>query len=500
MSSVALPRVSGILLHPTSIPSPYGIGDMGLEAYEFIDFLQRSGQHLWQTLPLTPTGFGDSPYQSFSAFAGQPLIISPAFMEELELIREEDLADCPAGDGKAVDYGTIIPWKTKILKLAFERFRQTKDEGLLAEYEGFVEENAFWLEDYALFMSCKDKHEGQSWLSWEEPYRQPTKADKARMKEEFFDDMRYYYFVQFMFFKQWNQLRTYANAKDIKIIGDIPLFMSLDSADVWANQELFRLDSKGYPLAVAGVPPDYFSATGQLWGNPLYDWKAHKKEKYRWWISRIKGQLKLADYVRIDHFRGLYEYWSVPAGEETAMNGTWEEGPKDDLFHAIEKELGKDLPIIAEDLGIITQEVRDLRDRFGLPGMKILQFGFESQGESSFLPHQFKTTNCVCYTGTHDNDTTKGWYETAPEYAKDKVRCYMNTDGSSIHWDFLRTCLGTIAAYAVIPLQDILGVGKEGRMNTPGVAAKNWAWRYEKESLSHELAEGLKRITRLYGR
>ena len=500
MSTATLTRTSGILLHPTSIPSPYGIGDMGIEAYEFIDFLQKSGQHLWKTLPLTPTGFGDSPYQSFSAFAGQPLIISPAYMAELELLKEEDLADCPAGDGKFVDYGTIIPWKTKILKLAFEGFQKTKDAELLEEYEAFLKENAFWLEDYALFMSCKEKHNGQNWLSWEEEYRRPTKAVKTKMKAEFAEDMKYYYFVQFMFFKQWTALRYYANAKGVKIIGDMPLFMSLDSADVWANQELFQLDTKGYPLAVAGVPPDYFSATGQLWGNPLYDWKAHKKENYKWWVSRISNQLKLADYVRIDHFRGLDEYWSVPAGEETAMNGKWEAGPKEDLFLAIEKELGKGLPIIAEDLGTITQEVRDLRDRFNLPGMKILQFGFEATDESSFLPHQFKTTNCVCYTGTHDNDTTKGWYETAPEYAKDKVRCYMNTDGSSIHWDFLRTCFGTVAAYAIVPLQDVLGVGKEGRMNTPGVAAKNWAWRYEKGVLSDGLAEGLRRTTRLYGR
>lgn len=500
MSTATLTRTSGVLLHPTSLPSPYGIGDMGIDAYEFVDFLQKSGQHLWQTLPLTPTGFGDSPYQSFSAFAGQPLIISPAFMKELGLIKAEELADCPTGDDRVVDYGTIIPWKNKILQLAFERFAEVKDALLLEEYEVFLEENRYWLEDYALFMSCKEAHEGKEWLSWEEEYRRPTKAVKAKMLKTFADDMKYYYFVQFMFYRQWTQLRNYANEKGVKIIGDMPLFMSLDSADVWANQELFQLDSKGYPLAVAGVPPDYFSATGQLWGNPLYDWKAHKKEKYNWWVSRISNQLKLADYVRIDHFRGLEQYWSVPYGEETAINGTWEDGPKADLFLAIEKELGKGLPIIAEDLGTITQEVRDLRDRFELPGMKILQFGFESTDESSFLPHQFKTTNCVCYTGTHDNDTTKGWYETAPEYARDKVRCYMNTDGSSIHWDFLRTCLGTVAAYAIFPLQDVLGVGKEGRMNTPGVAAKNWAWRYEKGVLSDPLAEALARITHLYGR
>ena len=500
MSTATLTRTSGILLHPTSLPSPYGIGDMGIDAYEFVDFLQKSGQHLWQTLPLTPTGFGDSPYQSFSAFAGQPLIISPEFLKEWGFLTREELESCPAGDERFVDYGTVIPWKNQILKIAYTRFAKGIDAELQEEYDAFLEEHAYWLEDYALFMACKEAHEGRDWLSWEDEYRKPTKAAKAKMLETFAEDMKYYYFVQFMFYRQWMQLKQYANTKGVKIIGDIPLFMSLDSADVWANQELFQLDTKGYPLAVAGVPPDYFSATGQLWGNPLYDWKAHKKEKYNWWVSRIRNLLKIADYVRIDHFRGLEQYWSVPYGEETAMNGKWEDGPKEDLFLAIEKELGKGLPIIAEDLGEITQEVRDLRDQFNLPGMKILQFGFESQEESEFLPHQFETTNCVCYTGTHDNDTTKGWYETAPEYARDKVRCYMNTDGSSIHWDFLRTCLGSVAAYAIFPLQDVLGVGKEGRMNTPGVAVRNWAWRYEKGVLSEPLAQGLARITRIYGR
>lgn len=500
MSKTTRTRKSGILLHPTSLPSPYGIGDMGREAYEFVDFLEKSGQHLWQVLPLTPTGFGDSPYQSFSAFAGQPLIISPEMLKEEGWLTDADLADCPSGDGKTVDYGEVIPWKTNILRIAFERFMATADEKKMAEVDAFVEENAFWIDDYSLFMACKEKHEGQNWLAWDEKYRNPTKAVKTKMKKEFAEEIKYYHFVQFVFFDQWTKLRKYANDKGIEIIGDMPLFMSLDSAAVWANQHLFQLDTKGYPLAVAGVPPDYFSATGQLWGNPLYDWDAHKKEGFKWWVSRVRNQLKLADYVRIDHFRGLDQYWAVPYGDETAENGKWEDGPKDDLFLAIEKELGTGLPIIAEDLGEITQDVRDLRDRFKLPGMKILQFAFEGADESEFLPHQFKTTNCVCYTGTHDNDTTRGWYETASEFSRDKVRCYMNTDGNNVHWDFLRTCLGTVAAYAIFPLQDVLGVGKEGRMNTPGVAAKNWAWRYEKGALNDGLAEGLLRITRLYGR
>ena len=493
-------RLSGSLLHPTSCPSPYGIGDLGQDAYDFVDFLEKSGQHLWQILPLTPTGFGDSPYQSFSAFAGQPLLISPAHLKELGLLEEAELSDCPRGDGHHVDYGTIIPWKFKILASAFSRFLHTSDKMLLEEYDAFYNANQFWLDDYALFMACKAMHDGKDWLSWEEAYRRPTDSLKKELKKQLSNEIQYHYFVQFLFFKEWYALKKYANEKDIQIIGDIPIFVSLDSADAWANQHLFQLDSKGYPTSVAGVPPDYFSTTGQLWGNPLYNWDAHKKEGYKWWISRIRNQLDLLDYLRIDHFRGFEAYWAVPFGEETAINGTWKHGPKEDLFLAIEKALGKNLPIIAEDLGVITPEVEKLRDQFHFPGMKVLQFAFESTEESTFLPHQFTTTNCVCYTGTHDNDTSAGWYQTASEYSRDKVRRYMNTDASSIHFDFIRTCLGSIAAYAVFPLQDVLGVGKEGRMNCPGVADGNWAWRYQKEALSDSLAEALCSVTRLYGR
>lgn len=496
-------RLSGVLLHPTSLPSPYGIGDLGKEAYEFIDFLEKAGQHLWQTLPLAPTGFGDSPYQSFSAFAGQPLLISPKHLVELGLLREQELVDCPTGSEDMVDYGSVIPWKTKIFRLASTRFEKYAGTGLREEYQKFVEENFFWLEDYALFMACKDLHEGRAWLEWKEEYRKPTVAAKKRLKKQLAEEMKYYYFVQFMFDKEWMALKKYANEKEVRIIGDIPLFVSMDSADVWVNQGLFQLDSKGYPTAVAGVPPDYFCAEGQLWGNPLYDWKQHKKTGYKWWLARVSHQLEMCDILRIDHFRGLESYWSVPAGEETAVNGKWVLGPRDDLFQAIEKELGENLPIIAEDLGLITPEVHALRERLGFPGMKILQFAFEGEDESAYLPHQFTDTNCVCYTGTHDNDTTRGWYEAAKDDSRDKVRCYMNTDGGIISWDFIRTCLGTVAKYAIFPLQDVLGVGSEGRMNTPGVSGENthnWAWRYKKEDLYEGLAKELARITRLYGR
>lgn len=500
MNEKKQPRVSGILLHPTSLPSPYGIGDLGQAAYDFIDFLKASGQHLWQTLPLTPTGFGDSPYQGFSAFAGQPLLISPKHLVELGLLYEHELGDCPVGDETSVDYGSIIPWKTHILNLAFSRFQERDTSELWVEYEVFLCDHSFWLEDYALYMSCKDLHDGREWLAWDPAYRTPNDQTKKELKERLQGRMKYYYFVQFIFYKEWMSLKAYANKNGIEIIGDIPLFLSLDSADVWANQDLFQLDSEGFPTVVAGVPPDYFSETGQLWGNPLYNWEKQKTDGFKWWIARVRHQLQLTDYLRIDHFRGLESYWAIPYGEETAINGTWVPGPGADLFVAIENALGKDLPIIAEDLGIITPEVEALRDQFGFPGMRILQFGFDSQEESTFLPHQFTTANCVCYTGTHDNNTTKGWYASASEYSRDKVRYYMNTDGYNIHWDFLRTCLGTIATYAIIPLQDVLGIGEEGRMNTPGVGTNNWAWRYQRDALSEGLAEGLARITRIYGR
>lgn len=492
-------RYAGVLLHPTSLPSPYGIGDLGPEAYAFIDFLADAGQHLWQTLPLTPTGFGNSPYQSYSAFAGQTLLISPDDLLEKGLLCDQLLLSCPQGDPRKVDYDAITPWKMQLLREAYETFLHGDFPELKESYETFCKEEAHWLYDYALFMACKDLHEGADWLSWEEPYQNPTPAFKKKLYEEL-PAVDYYQFVQFLFYEEWSRLKEYANEKEVKLIGDMPIFVSLDSADVWANQHLFQLDSTGYPTVVAGVPPDYFSATGQLWGNPLYDWKTHKAEGYQWWIQRLRHQLRLSDYVRIDHFRGFEAYWEVPATEETAIHGKWIKGPGEALFAAFQKEFGTDIPIIAEDLGIITPEVEALRDTFHLPGMKILQFAFDGEDESTYLPHQLVTTNCICYTGTHDNNTTRGWYDHASEYSRDKVRRYMNTDGGRIHWDFIRTALGSIATFAIYPLQDVLGLGEEARMNTPGVADGNWDWRYEKQQLHHGLAEELMRTTKLYGR
>ncbi len=496
-------RLSGILLHPTSLPSAYGIGDLGQAAYEFVDFLEKAGQHLWQILPLTHTGYGDSPYQSFSAYAGQPLLISPDHLLELGLLDASDLAGVPASDPEHIDYGSIIPWKQAVFEKAYEHFTSDAFQALplYSEFLDFTEKESGWLDDYALFMACKAVNGGVSWLEWEERYRLPTPTFKKRLRSALRSQIGFYQFLQFLFYKEWLALKAYANAHDVRIIGDIPIFVSMDSADVWANQHLFQLDSKGFPLKVAGVPPDYFSATGQLWGNPLYDWKAHEKEGFSWWISRIRHQLRSIDILRIDHFRGFEAYWSVPYGEKTAINGKWIPAPGYELFQAIQDALGDGLPIIAEDLGIITPEVDALRKAFHFPGMKVLQFAFDSLGESSYLPHRFTTVDCVCYTGTHDNDTSLGWYRTLDPKCQRKVRLYTNsTDALKPGWALIRSALSSIAAYAVFPLQDVLGYGSDARMNTPGSASGNWDWRFTGGALRDELAEALKEITVLYGR
>lgn len=490
-------RLSGILVHPTSFPSPFGIGDLGEGAYRFIDFLEKAGQKLWQVLPLGHTGFGDSPYQAFSSFAGQPLVIDPKHLEGLGLLTGEDFLGMPEWDDTKVDYGPAIQFKTKLLKAAYEKFKANVNPELTAEYNAFVEKTE-WLADYALFMAAKDYHDGRSWLEWNDEFSNPNKTQKKALAKQLEDGVGYYQFIQFMFFKEWFSLKEYANNKGIKIIGDIPIFVSIDSADVWANKELFQLTKEGFPVVVAGVPPDYFSETGQLWGNPLYKWETHKKKGYSWWIERLKVQLEVTDYLRIDHFRGFDTYWAVPYGEETAINGEWKKGPGPDLFVAIEAALGK-LPIIAEDLGDITQDVIDLRDQFEFPGMKILQFAFDGE-ENDFLPH-YHGYNSVCYPGTHDNDTVLGWYKAAPEKTKDIVRRYLNTDGNNISWDLIRACFASPAKYAIVPIQDVFSLDENSRMNIPGTSGGIcWAFRYRKEYLSDFLADRLKSVTELYGR
>lgn len=493
-------RFSGILVHPTSFPSPYGIGDFGPAAYDFIDFLAESGQKLWQVLPLGPTGFGDSPYQAFSAFAGQPLLISPELLINDQLLTKDDLNTLPEFDDNRVDYGYIIPFKQEILHKAHKHYTEGCNPALIPVYQLFCEKEAGWLDDYALFMAGKDAHDGRSWLEWEDELRDPTPEIKAEWSEKLSDSIDYYKFIQFLFFRQWQDIRNYARIKRVKIVGDIPIFVALDSADVWACRELFQLDSNGYPTVVAGVPPDYFSATGQLWGNPLYNWDYHAKNQFDWWVNRIAMQMRMVDYLRVDHFRGFEAYYAIPYGETTAMHGEWRKSPGEALFRQVRRRLGSRLPIWAEDLGIITKDVELLRDEFHLPGMKILQFAFSNIEDNELLPHHFTTANCICYTGTHDNSTTVGWYCELSEEHKDKIRRYLNTDARTIHLDMIRTAMSSIAKYCVFPIQDLFGLGDDCRMNTPSVPMGNWEYRYRPEQLTSELAGQLHSMTELYGR
>jgi 4-alpha-glucanotransferase len=495
-------RQSGVLVHPTSFPGPYGIGDLGPAAYRFLDFLKKSGQTLWQVLPLGPTGAEGSPYQSYSSFAGQPLLISPEKCLEYGLLSQEDLDVFYPVAGERVDYSNIWACKEPFFKKAFDAFLKLQGEKspIIKEFQTFLTKQSDWLSDYSLFMALKKHHDGKSWHEWPKSLRRPTAKTKERWSKKLETEILYEEFLQFLFYKQWFELKEYANENGISIIGDIPIFVSDDSADVWASPELFYVTRDGFPTVVSGVPPDYFSETGQLWGNPLYKWSAHKSTDYQWWIKRIQAQLSLCDYLRIDHFRAFQDYWSIPADSDTALDGQWKPGPRGDFFAAVKKALGDDLPIIAEDLGIITDEVRALRDEVGLPGMKILQFAFDGDPHNDYLPHSFQTTNCVCYSGTHDNNTTVGWYKEADEKTKDTVRCYMNTDGCQIHWDFIRTCFGSIADKAIVPIQDLFGQDETYRMNVPGVASGNWGYRFQEELLTEELSSRLLAVTKLYGR
>ena len=494
-------RAAGILLHPTSLPGAYGVGDLGPAAYEWVDWLAATGCKLWQVLPLGPTGYGDSPYQCFSAMAGNPYMISPQLLLDAGLLTRSDLAPMPEWNPQRVDYGLLYEWKPALLEKAYRRFAGKTPPGLGSEFEQFCAESAGWLGDYALFMAIKEVHGGGGWDQWPAPLRRREPAALSQIQRDLAERISYASFVQFAFFSQWNALRIYAGEHGIQIIGDLPLFVAYDSADVWADPDLFFLDDSGRPTVVAGVPPDYFSPTGQLWGNPLYRWEAHKSSGYAWWLDRIRQALKMSDIVRLDHFRGLAGYWEIPGDASTAEHGRWVTGPGADFLQAVASGLGaggEDLPIIAEDLGVITPDVVALREQFHLPGMKILQFAF-SGPDNPFLPHHYPR-NCVVYTGTHDNDTSRGWYAHASQAEKDFALRYLNVDGSDFAWDLIRAAWASAAAFALAPMQDLLDLGAEARMNYPSRLGGNWEWRMAERALEGPLQKRLGDLVWLYGR
>ena len=493
-------RSSGILFHPTSLPGKYGIGTLGKEAYAFIDFLKKSKQKLWQIFPLGPTGYGDSPYQSFSSFAGNPYLIDFDLLIEAHLLSEEDLKDIFFGDNEEyIDYGAIYNQKYPLLRKAYENFKSSDNNEMKGSLENFKRENSSWLNDYSLYISLKNHFNGLPWNEWAQDIKNREDGAMHHYRNELADDIEYHNFIQFLFFKQWGDVKRYANENGIKIIGDIPIFVAADSSDAWANPEIFLFDKERKPVKVAGVPPDYFSATGQLWGNPLYNWEKLKDTNYSWWVERVRANLSTCDIIRIDHFRGFEAYWAVPYGDDTAINGQWEPGPGIDLFNAIKSQLGE-LPIIAEDLGLMTQGVIDLREATGFPGMKILGFAFDSGEENDYLPHTY-TKNCVVYTGTHDNDTLVGWFQKAKEEDRQFARDYLNSRADDeIHWDAIRGAWSSVACMAISPVQDFLGLGSEARINTPGVASGNWQWRLKQGVLNNELAERIAKLTKIYSR
>jgi 4-alpha-glucanotransferase len=489
-------RASGILLHPSSLPGPYGIGDLGPAAYRWVDWLAAAGCKLWQVLPLGPTGYGDSPYQCFSAFAGNPYLVSPDFLLRDGLLHPNDLIEKLDFDPLKVDFGRLIPWKLNLLEKAFRCFL---DRGPApVEFDSFCADNAAWLEDYALFMAVKEAHGGGPWLDWPEPLRKRDLAALDEARKSLKDAILRFTFYQFVFFRQWQDLRNYAHQKGLRVIGDAPIFVAMDSSDVWSHPDLFFLDAAGRPTVVAGVPPDYFSPTGQLWGNPLYRWDVHKSTGYAWWLERLRFTLATVDIVRIDHFRGFAGYWEIPGGAPTAETGRWVPGPGADLFTAIRSSLGADLPIIAEDLGLITPDVTALRDQFNLPGMKVLQFAF-SGPDNAFLPHHYPQ-NCVAYTGTHDNDTANGWYAAAPGHEKDFARRYLRVDGSDFAWDLIRAVWRSTAVFSIAPMQDFLDLGTEARFNFPSRLGGNWEWRMAENALSGDLQGRIKELNWLYQR
>ncbi len=492
------PRASGILLHPTSLPGRFGIGDLGGEAYKFVDFLARSGQTYWQILPLAPVGQGNSPYSAYSAFAGNTLLISPESLVTDGLLDQAEIENTPKFSSANVDFTNVEEWKSTILTKAFETFRSTSGSPLHDEFDYFASENFWWLDDYAAFRAIKSSHDQQAWFQWATPLKSRDEAALNTVRSKLSREIAAEKFHQFLFFRQWLALKKYANEHDVYIIGDAPIFVALDSADVWCNQSKFKLNADGSPKFVAGVPPDYFSKTGQLWGNPIYDWDAMLRDNFGWWTARISFALKTVDVLRLDHFIGFVRNWEVPGGDETAENGNWRDVPGREFFTIIRQRLG-DLPLIAEDLGSLTPEVEYLRDANGFPGMHILQYAFGGHARNRDLPHNY-IKNCVAYTGTHDNDTTVGWYKAADKTAREYARKYLQTKGREIHWDMIRAAFASVADTAIIPMQDILGLGSDSRMNTPATGSGNWSWRLTDGVLSEEIGTKLLDLTEIFGR
>jgi 4-alpha-glucanotransferase len=496
-------RAAGVLLHPTSLPGPHGVGDLGAAVYRFIEFLEAGRQTLWQLMPLGPVGLGNSPYAARSAFAGSPLLVALDQIVGRGWLHQADLRG-PDFPPHQVQYDEASELKLAALERAFAQFERVASPDDREALDGFVERQDAWLDDYAFFMALKDANGGQAWFDWKPGLALREAGALAEARGDLGGRIRFHQFVQWVFFDQWALARRYANERGIRIVGDIPIFVAHDSADVWANRELFHLDERGQPIVVAGVPPDAFSATGQRWGNPLYNWARLAEAGHRWWIERFRATLELVDMVRLDHFRGFQAYWEVPGEHETAEHGRWVEGPREGLFAAIAAELGR-VPMIVEDLGEITPDVNELRERLGFPGMKVLQFAFGEDahgvptGRNPYLPHNYEP-NFVVYTGTHDNDTTVGWFASLGEAERAAVRRYLGTDGHDIAWDLVRLAFGSVAEWAIVPLQDVLSLGSEARMNVPGRPEDNWTWRYAEGALTPAHAERLAELTAVYGR
>lgn len=489
-------RTSGVLMPISSIPSPYGIGTMGKQARKFVDFLVKGGQKYWQILPICPTSYGDSPYQSFSSFAGNPYFIDLEYLCKDKLLTKKECESFQWGSNpKYVDYGIMYESRYALLRKAYVRFMKKKPQ----DFDEFCEKEKQWLDDYALFMALKDANDGQAWSKWDKDLRLRKKEAMESAKEQYAEEIRFYKMLQYLFYKQWNELKAYANEEGIEIIGDVPIYVAGDSADVWANPDQFYLDENLEPIEVAGCPPDAFSDDGQLWGNPLFRWDVMKKDGYTWWTRRIKAMSELYDIIRIDHFRGFDSYYAIPAKDDTAKNGQWKEGPGMDLFTELEKKLGK-LPIIVEDLGFLTPSVHKLLKDSGFPGMKVIQFAFDSREESDYLPHTY-TNHCVVYTGTHDNDTVMGWMKTAPKASVKYAKEYLNlTKEEGYNWGMMRAAWSSVADMAIVPMQDILGLGSEARINTPSTLGENWKWRATPEQIDTKIAKKLHHYMQMYGR